>query len=61
MSYHHSFSAFLALVPLLFAVPSAGAAPGDALLRATDPQTGWITSLQRGGDTNRLEFLRAGQ
>ena len=38
-----------------------GGAPGEAFLRSADPQTGWITSLRRAGDTNRLEFLRPGQ
>jgi len=27
----------------------------------TDPQTGWLTSVRRAGDTSRVEFLRPGQ
>ena len=37
------------------------AAAVEPFLRATDPQTGWLTSLRRAGDTNRVEFLRPGQ
>jgi hypothetical protein len=39
----------------------AGAAAGEAFLRVTHAGTGWLTSLRRAGDTNRVEFLRPGQ
>ena len=41
--------------------PPAGAASGEAFLRVTNAGTGWLTSLRRAGDTNRVEFLRPGQ
>jgi len=49
------------LLPVAVLAAPAGAAPGEAFLRVTDPQTGWLTSLRRAGDTNRVEFLRPGQ
>lgn len=34
---------------------------GPAFQIATDPATGFVTSLRQAGDSNRVEFIRAGQ
>ena len=60
----HDVTGFLGALALLApALPSAsaGAPPGEAFLRANDPQTGRLTSLRRAEDTNRVEFIRPGQ
>jgi len=36
-------------------------AAGEVFLCVTNPDTGFLTSLRRAGDTNHLEFLRSGQ
>jgi hypothetical protein len=36
------------------------AAPAS-FLWATQAETGWLSSLRYSGDTNRVEFLRAGE
>jgi hypothetical protein len=48
---------------LLLAAVAAYASPASekAFLVATQADTGWLTSLRRTGDTNRVEFLRPGQ
>ncbi len=52
---------FLAFCSLVVLNPSGRAADGEAFLCVTNSQTGWLTSLRRAGDTNRIEFLRSGQ
>lgn len=44
------------------AIDAASLTKGEPqFLQATDPQTGWLTSLRCAADINRVEFLRAGQ
>ncbi len=49
---------------LLLLVVGTGPAAGSAertFQCATDPKTGWLTSIRRAGDSNRVEFIRPGQ
>jgi hypothetical protein len=58
LSFILVFTSFLSVAVL---PAPAGAAPGEAFLRVINEGTGWLTSLRRNGDTNRVEFLRPGQ